>query len=199
MTASMTATDSTYQTCMPPDEGLSPAQKDMRARLDGTNIDPNSFLATDYLNHFNEAFMLLGMAADMPDVLEDLAQWQPLNYEEHFRQTGFPHKELAIEAYHLVPRSIRARFDATTAKMSKLICETIVEATQLYRSGASEDMAAFLEIRSETLRQLHGELNAIIHCGHAAEMPEVTMEESPSASVSGDDCADQAAIDALFD
>jgi hypothetical protein len=41
------------------------------AALAAANINPQSGLATDYLNHFNEAIMLLEMIPDMPDCVED--------------------------------------------------------------------------------------------------------------------------------
>ena len=41
-------------------------------RLQGTNINVNTLLATDYLNHFNEVIMLIEMLPDMPDMLEDV-------------------------------------------------------------------------------------------------------------------------------
>ncbi len=47
----------------------------LRARLEGTNINPNTFLATDYLNHFNEMVMFLEMIPDMPDMLEEAKAW----------------------------------------------------------------------------------------------------------------------------
>jgi len=34
-----------------------------------TNVNNNTFLETDYLNHFNEIVMLV--VSDMPDILED--------------------------------------------------------------------------------------------------------------------------------
>jgi hypothetical protein len=36
-----------------------------------TNINEQTLLATDYLNHFNEIVMLLEMVPDMPEMLED--------------------------------------------------------------------------------------------------------------------------------
>lgn len=36
-------------------------------RLRVANINPRTGLATDYLNHFNEAVMLLEMVPDMPE------------------------------------------------------------------------------------------------------------------------------------
>jgi hypothetical protein len=55
-----------------------------RARLLDANINPITGLATDYLNHFNEAIMMLELAPEMPDCMEDLSAWRPLSYCEHF-------------------------------------------------------------------------------------------------------------------
>jgi hypothetical protein len=54
------------------------------AQLRAANINPRTGLATDYLNHFNEAIMLLEMIPDMPECAEDFLGWQPLSYREHF-------------------------------------------------------------------------------------------------------------------
>ena len=50
----------------------------MAKRLEGSNVSPQTFLATDYLNHFNEVVMLLGMLGDMPEMFEDIAAWRPM-------------------------------------------------------------------------------------------------------------------------
>ena len=59
-----------------------------RPLLRAANINPRTGLATDYLNHFNEAIMLLEMIPDMPECAEEFLRWQPLSYREHF--TAFP-------------------------------------------------------------------------------------------------------------
>src|SRR5471032_3610958 len=69
------------------------------AELRAANINPRTGLATDYLNHFNEAIMLLEMIPDMPECAEDFLGWQPLSYREHFTASHFRARELAIEAY----------------------------------------------------------------------------------------------------
>ncbi len=45
-------------------------------------------LSTDYLNHFGEALMLIEMASDDVSVLDDLAQWRPRSYQQHFMASG---------------------------------------------------------------------------------------------------------------
>src|SRR5215831_11410791 len=70
-----------------------------RAQLDGTNINPVTCLATDYLNHFNEAIMLLEMLPMAPECKDDFLAWQPMSYCEHFAASRFKHRDLAIAAY----------------------------------------------------------------------------------------------------
>ena len=57
------------------------------ARLIAANINPTTLLATDYLNHFNEASMMLEMLPEIPDCITDLVQWRPLTYAEHFAES----------------------------------------------------------------------------------------------------------------
>ena len=59
------------------------------ARLADANINPATGLATDYLNHFNEAVMLLEMLSSCPECLADFLDWQPKSYREHFLGSRF--------------------------------------------------------------------------------------------------------------
>jgi hypothetical protein len=56
-----------------------PEAADWAERLRVANINPRTGLATDYLNHFNEAVMLLEMVPDMPECAEDFLTWSPLS------------------------------------------------------------------------------------------------------------------------
>jgi len=53
-----------------------------RSHIPGANINESTLLASDYLNHFRK-----------------LLSWRPLNYEEHFTESGFRDKNLAIAPY----------------------------------------------------------------------------------------------------
>ncbi|MDR6302993.1 hypothetical protein GGQ85_000673 [Nitrobacter vulgaris] len=91
------------------------------AALAAANINPQSGLATDYLNHFNEAIMLLEMIPDMPDCVEDFLNWRPLTYREHFMASNFKAREQAIQAYENANPDIRAKFDKLTATMTSIL------------------------------------------------------------------------------
>jgi hypothetical protein len=100
-----------------------PAEPDeaRAARLRAANINPRTGLATDYLNHFNEAIMLLEMIPDMPECAEDFLAWHPLSYREHFMASHFRTRDLAIEAYDSADTAIRTEFDNITTTMTSIL------------------------------------------------------------------------------
>src|ERR1700758_1558509 len=91
------------------------------ATLKAANINPRTGLATDYLNHFNEAIMLLEMIPDMPDCATDFLEWRPLSYSEHFTASNFKGRDLAIEAYESADPELRAEFDHMTNIMTNIL------------------------------------------------------------------------------
>jgi hypothetical protein len=90
-----------------------------------TNINEQTLLATDYLNHFNEIVMTLEMIPDMPELLEDAREWQPKGYQAHLLDSTFSDRELAAEAYNHVPGKFRDPFEQTIAQIDSLIATTI--------------------------------------------------------------------------
>ena len=104
---------------MPQPTGL---DKEARAALlRAANINTRTGLATDYLNHFNEAIMLLEMIPDMPECAEDFLAWHPLSYAEHFTASNFKARDLAISAYDSADPIIRAEFDSITDSMTSIL------------------------------------------------------------------------------
>jgi hypothetical protein len=109
-----------------PDDEIGPDDAapaaDMRARrLLEANINPRTGLATDYLNHFNEAIMLLEMIPDIPECADDFLEWHPLSYREHFAASNFKARELAISAYDSSDPAVRTEFDNITATMTSIL------------------------------------------------------------------------------
>ncbi|GAB4361322.1 MAG: hypothetical protein Kow00114_15780 [Kiloniellaceae bacterium] len=106
-----------------------------RLLVKGKNINQNTLLATDYLNHFNEIIMLLELVPSMPECYEDAAQWQPKSYAEHFRDSGFSDAELAILAYENAPENYRQAFDATVVQMDRLVLDALPQIKELVEAG----------------------------------------------------------------
>src|ERR1700687_2300617 len=99
----------------------SPLDEARAARLQAANINPRTGLATDYLNHFNEAIMLLEMIPDMPECAEDFLGWQPLVSADHSTASNSRARELAISAYNSADPTIRAEFDNLTSAMTSIL------------------------------------------------------------------------------
>jgi hypothetical protein len=104
-----------------PPRQKAPVDEARAAKLRAANINPRTGLATDYLNHFNEAVMLLEMVPDMPECADDFLDWRPLSYGEHFHASHFKARDLAIEAYESADTVIRTEFDNITSAMTSIL------------------------------------------------------------------------------
>jgi hypothetical protein len=83
-------------------------------------------LSTDYLNCFNEIMMVIELAADMPEMLDDLKEWRPIGYVEHFEKSGLRHADVSIAGYHQMPPHRRQEFDVLSDALNRLATMTII-------------------------------------------------------------------------
>ncbi|WP_297579795.1 hypothetical protein [Roseibium sp.] len=153
-------------------------------RLEQANINAQTGLATDYLNHFNEVMMLLEMLPDMPDCAEDVLEWGPLDYEGHFENSTFKDKQLAILAYFAAPSHLREHLETQVAEINALVGQI-----QDQLRAATDPAMIAAEIADKAtheIKPLIAAAGAVIH-GHVE--PEATQHEGDGA---------QAEIDALF-
>jgi hypothetical protein len=135
----------------------------MRERIAGSNLDPQTFLATDYLNHFNEVVMLIEMIPDMPEILEDAKEWQPKSYQDHFRDSTIADRDIAIAAYDAVPDVYKQPFEKTVGQINKTISTAI---SSLERDITNENMDLVREnatALSRVIQRLMDTASAIIH------------------------------------
>jgi hypothetical protein len=159
-----------------------------RSHVPGTNINEATLIASDYLNHFHELVMLLeAIGAEPKEFADDLLSWRPLTYEEHFSESGFRDKNLAIAAYRRAPPRIRARFDEAVARLHGEAL-TIVGDVAAELGNGNARLGKTCEQAAQRLRVLIDEANAIAN-GEA--LPERTDSDN-AGEVGG-----QAAIDAL--
>lgn len=153
--------------------------RELSARAAGSNVNETSLLATDYLNHINEVIMLLEIVPDAPECLDDCKAWQPLEYTEHFKNSGIADKELAIEAYYFSPPQFKESFDRLVREMNRLV-DISVKRLDLALKESNDELARHISARaSQNLQDLIGQASAVIHAQ--------------------DHVVDQAQIDALMD
>jgi len=135
----------------------------VRQRVKGTNINEQTLLATDYLNHFNEIVMLLELIPEMPDIFEEARQWAPKSYQEHFRDSAFSDKELAIAAYEHVPAKYRAPFEETVSHMNRVVEVSLGRIGTVLEGGDRVMIAVAVSAASQALQKLIDVASAIIH------------------------------------
>lgn len=146
------------------------------AALAAANICPETGLATDYLNHFNEVAMLVEMLPMMPEAAVDVADWRPRPYAEHFHATGFRAKDLAIAAFEAARPEVREAFAAGCRKVEAAIAD--IQA----RLAAGTEPDSFAGAAAADLYDRIAAVGAVI-LGH---------EATPSG-------VEQDAVDALFE
>lgn len=183
---------------------LSPSEMDFRSELAAANINPDSFLATDYLNHFNEIVMLLEMAIDMPDLMEEAASWKPASYVEHFEDSGFVARELVIEAWGMMQAGVRCRFEDAVAQLDALILSILRSLKEAGNSeGGFDETTRDLAAQGQLHMQAHlTVLNGIIH-NDQSELNDAPTEgwtdAEPDDAAASSEAQSQDEIDQLFD
>jgi hypothetical protein len=135
-----------------------------RARLEGANINADTLLATDYLNHFNEIIMILEMLPDCPECIEEAKEWRPRTYKEHFQASSFKDKELAIEAYDNVPSKFRQPFEQVIDQMNRVVAMTIKRfELAMEEAGDVEAARPFIGEATALLHRMGDMASAVIH------------------------------------
>jgi hypothetical protein len=140
------------------------------AQLRAANINPRTGLATDYLNHFNEAIMLLEMIPDMPECAEDFLGWNPLSYREHFTGSNLKARDLAVAAYDSADANIRAEFDNITSAMTSIL--TAVSAAML-EASQDKTRAALAEQATGWVKPLVALAGGIINGSAEADVENI--------------------------
>jgi len=148
---------------VPVEDGDPPLYEAFKTRAEGTNINPETLLATDYLNHFNEIVMLLDMVPDMPDLVEECKAWQPKSYPAHFADSTFRDKDLAMEAYNHCPARYRRPFDETIDRMNDLALASVTRMETALAEGNTEVVRLQAQSASRALQRLMDAASAIIH------------------------------------
>lgn len=139
-----------YQDCveaMQADENWLDDQLLGGMRVTDASINPATGLATDFLNHFNEAVMLLELLSACPECAEDFLAWKPRSYREHFAASRFKDRDVAIKAYDAADPTVRHCIDTLADTMNSMLTAT---ATAL-RSGLPPETASQFATRAASM------------------------------------------------
>ncbi len=155
------------------------ASPDHTACLSAANVNPRTGLATDYLNHFAEAIMLLELLAEMPECREDFFAWRPKKYDEHFAASKSRHRYVAIAAYAEANPELRQRLDTLANSMNEILMAT----REVMRHNISgESAVAVADIAVRWVKPMVARAGAVIN-GTEAEDGEAGRHAAPQSAV----------------
>jgi hypothetical protein len=146
----------------------------------GPNINPSTGLSTDYLNHFTEAVMVLELIVAVPECIDDLRNWQPKTYTEHFAASRFSNRKAIIAAYQDSDPAVRQALDRNAELLNAMTKRT---QELVLQHADTPEVEAISRRAQERLRPLISRTAAIING---------TVGEASARQGS------QAAIDAMF-
>jgi hypothetical protein len=148
------------------------------AQLAAANINPATGLATDYLNHFNEAIMLLELLPSMPACIEDLMEWRVMSYRQHFLSTQQKNRDLVLAAYEQADPWAKRALDELTESMDVILT---IACDALNLDLSSRVVAALAQEAGSQLKPLVARAGAVIN-GHTVSS-EGTLPGAPQATV----------------
>jgi hypothetical protein len=154
-----------------------------RDALIEANINPTTGLAHDYLNHFNEAIMMLELRTAIPEWKDHLLAWQPKTYPEHFNSSRLKHRALAVTAYESASAETRQKLDDLATAMNAIL----LSLRERLRIKKTEPISADLAgAATAHLKVLVARAGAVINGGAVGE--EEALAGNP-----------QSVVDALLD
>jgi hypothetical protein len=162
-----------YQDCVEqlPDDG---SDNPASGALAEANINPATGLATDYLNHFIEALMLLEMISSTPEFRDEFLCWQPVSYPEYFAGSHSKAPNTALVAYERADPRARAQLDVLTDAMTAAL-ESARAALRAELSAAAAGRLA--GETAAVLKPLVARAGAVIN-GHANIGDEATPQNA---------------------
>lgn len=115
------------------------------------NVNLVSGLATNYLNHYIEIFLLLEILPDMPECFEDIRLWRPISYCDHVMQSKLPSNEIVLRAYEAVDEKRKTQLASIAKRIDHGLQSFIA------RAGAALDCSD-----QDMLRTIRAESNRFL-------------------------------------
>lgn len=135
--------------------------------------NPVSGIANDFLNHFNEIFLLVeNLPVLLPEMVDELMQWQPITYVGYFERSNLPGRSQAIANYERVDPAFRNSFDALIDRLNTLALK-IIAGIGRHRNDdgglAAEDVADFCAEAAREFRTALDLASSMVNTGKSGE------------------------------
>ena len=121
--------------------------------------NPESGLANDYLNHFNEIFLMVeNFPILLPEMIDEMSEWRPVSYVEYFENSPLPGSAEALRIYDSLDKNFRADFE-TMVELLDGIVQGAIEVILTHRMPDGNIDPAGIE---QTCEQYSADLRAVL-------------------------------------
>jgi hypothetical protein len=118
-------------------------------------VNPDSGLANDYLNVFNELVMLVEQLPVMPELIDDILAWRPISYKDYFAKSMLPGRQQALDNYERLSPDVRREFEGIVADLDR--CATgSVAAIRLALRRKDPDPTPLANLCAKASAAMHG-------------------------------------------
>lgn len=135
-------------------------------------INPQSGIANDFLNHFNEILLLVeNLPILLPEMVDELLTWAPLTYEEYFRKSKLPGSPIALANYKSLPHEVRSYFNLHVSRLNEMAVDIVANITTHREPDGTvqpEKVADYCQEASIAFRSELELLSTFVNCGYAA-------------------------------
>ncbi len=121
-------------------------------------VNPESGLANDYLNVFNELVMMVEQLPSMPEFIDDITAWRPISYEDYFNNSKLPGRRQALENYQRLAAGLRREFEEVVADLDRCATGTVA-AIRLHLRRRAQDSEALAALCYKGSAAMHGILS----------------------------------------
>lgn len=147
------------------------AIRDLNARA-ACLINPESGIANDFLNHFNEILLLIeNLPILLPELVDELLQWYPVSYADYFRRSPLPGGTAALDRYNALSDEAKSYFDHLVERLNIKAVE-IVERISTHRRPDGtippEEVGEYCAVASTAFRSELDLLALFVNCGYGA-------------------------------
>lgn len=145
--------------------------------LRAANINPQTRLATDYLNLFNEYVMMAELVEDGSIEDDMLQEWQPIDYEQHFINSNFVTTKVVVSAFQSLPENDRSNFEEAVGTLIDLIL-------------AHRSRVQITSITLDDIKHQRDFVAALINGTHGAAISDSSSKQADIDAFLTDDYAD---------
>jgi hypothetical protein len=151
-------------------DGASETDSELFARA-ASLVNPKSGIANDYLNIFYELLLLVENLPVIPEMIDDVVNWQPVSYVDYFQRSRLPGSSAALAIHERLDPSLRDAFTRMVGNINQVALAGIEQIQTRRKPNGdvfAEDIIDLCERLSAELKDCLGPTTNLVNNGLCA-------------------------------